>query len=205
MEEILRNFLVLRNLSPCRDLMRVNDFSVNEKMVDKVNVKMVSTLLNEMGSILADTVESESCQINQFHNKDLSQHQLIWPGECFALYMNVSLLICFKKFVFLMGVCIFAETFGICVKHSSGNSLLKFPTQHKHRWEILFQQICKFLLKYSNIFVKLSSNISLLKFLPQQKSEGKSFILTTRGSIFSNYTKKHWDWSSVNYLFCLPL
>ena len=46
-----RNFLVLRNFSPSRDLMHVNDFSVNEKMVDKVNVKMVSTMLNEMRSI----------------------------------------------------------------------------------------------------------------------------------------------------------
>ena len=30
---------VSRNFSPSRDLMRVNDVSVNEKMVDKVNVK----------------------------------------------------------------------------------------------------------------------------------------------------------------------
>ena len=143
MEEILRNFLVSRNFSPSRDLMHVNDFSVNEKMVDKVNVKIVSTMLSEMRSIWADTVEPESCQINQFHNKDLSQHQLIWPGEYFALYMNVSLLICFEKFVFLMGVFIFAETSGPFVKDSSGNSLLKFLPQHNYWGEILFWQKCK--------------------------------------------------------------
>ena len=53
MEEILRNFLVSRNFFPSRDLMHVNDFSVNEKMVDKVNVKMESTMLKEMRSILS--------------------------------------------------------------------------------------------------------------------------------------------------------
>ena len=45
-------------------------------MVDKVNVKIVSTILNEVRSILADTLEPESFQIDQIHNKDLSQHQL---------------------------------------------------------------------------------------------------------------------------------
>ena len=83
-----------------------------------------------------------------------------------------------------MEVFIFAETFRIFVKHSAGNSLLKFLPRHKHRGEILFQQKCKFLSKHSNNFVKLSSNISLLKFLSQQKSEGKSFILTTREVLF---------------------
>ena len=53
-------------------------------MVDKVNVKIVSTMLNEVRSILADTIEPESFQINQFHNKDLSQHQLKWPDQFFA-------------------------------------------------------------------------------------------------------------------------
>ena len=62
--------------SSFRDLMLVNYCSVNEKMVDKVNVKFVSTMLNEVRSILADTLEPESFQTNQFHNKDLSQHQL---------------------------------------------------------------------------------------------------------------------------------
>ena len=136
--------------TPSRDVMIVNYSSVNEKMVDKMNVKIVSAMLNEVRSILADTIEPDSFQINQFHNKDLSQHQLNWPGECFALYMNVSLLICFEKFVFLMGVFIFAETSGLFVKHSSGISLLKFLPQHKHWGEILFQQKCKFLSKHSN-------------------------------------------------------
>ena len=35
-----------------------------------------------------------------------------------------------------MGVFIFAETFGLFVKHSSGNSLLKFLPRHKHRGAI---------------------------------------------------------------------
>jgi len=43
-------------------------------MVDKVNVKIVSTMLNEVRSILADTLEPESFQINQNYNKDLDQH-----------------------------------------------------------------------------------------------------------------------------------
>jgi len=30
-------------------------------MVDKVNVKIVSTMLNEVRSILADTLEPENC------------------------------------------------------------------------------------------------------------------------------------------------
>ena len=53
-----------------------NYSSVNEKMVDKMNVKIVSAMLNEVRSILADTIEPDSFQINQFHNKDFSQHQL---------------------------------------------------------------------------------------------------------------------------------
>ena len=40
-------------------------------MVDKLNVKIVSTMLNEVQSILADTLDPESFQINQNHNKDL--------------------------------------------------------------------------------------------------------------------------------------
>ena len=62
--------------TPSRDVMIVNYSSVNEKMVDKMNVKIVSAMLNEVRSILADTIEPDSFQINQFHNKDLSQHQL---------------------------------------------------------------------------------------------------------------------------------
>ena len=50
--------------------------SVNELMVVKVNVKIVSTMLNEVRSILADTLEPESFQLNQNHNKDVGQHQL---------------------------------------------------------------------------------------------------------------------------------
>ena len=62
--------------TPSRDVMIVNYSSVNDKMVDKMNVKIVSAMLNEVRSILADTIEPDSFQINQFHNKDLSQHQL---------------------------------------------------------------------------------------------------------------------------------
>ena len=62
--------------TPSRDVMIVNYSSVNEKMVDKMNVKIVSAMLNEVRSILANTLEPDSFQINQFHNKDLSQHQL---------------------------------------------------------------------------------------------------------------------------------
>ena len=63
-------------------------------MVDKVNVKIVSTILNEVRSILADTLKPESFQINQMHNKDLSQHQLNWPRSfqtsCEAVIKYVS-------------------------------------------------------------------------------------------------------------------
>jgi len=62
--------------TPSRDVMIVNYCSVNEKTVDKMNVKIVSAMLNEVRSILANTLEPDSFQINQFHNKDLSQHQL---------------------------------------------------------------------------------------------------------------------------------
>ena len=76
MDESLRNFFISRILTLSRDVMLVKYSSVNEKMVDKVNVNIVSTMRNEVLSILADTLEPESFQINQFHNKDLSQHQL---------------------------------------------------------------------------------------------------------------------------------
>ena len=62
--------------APSGDVMLVKYTSVNELMVVKVNVKIVSTMLNEVRSILADTLEPESFQINQNHNKDLGQHQL---------------------------------------------------------------------------------------------------------------------------------
>ena len=63
-------------------------------MVDKLDFKNVSTMLNEVRSILADTLEPKSFQINQFHNNDLSQHQLNCPGEFFsALCMNVFLFL----------------------------------------------------------------------------------------------------------------
>ena len=115
--------------------------------------------------------------------------------------MNVSLLTCFEKFVFLMGVFIFAETFGTLVKHSSGNPLLKFHPRHKHWGEILFKQKCGFLSKHSNNFVRHSSNISLLKFLPQQNSEGKSLILTTREVLFQ-ITLKNIETKNIRFLFC---
>ena len=60
MDESLRDFIVLRILAPSRDVMLVKYTSVNELMVDKVNVKIVSTMLNEVRSILADTLEPES-------------------------------------------------------------------------------------------------------------------------------------------------
>jgi len=41
-----------------------------------VNVKIVSTMRNEVRSILTDTLAPESFQINQFRNKYLLQHQL---------------------------------------------------------------------------------------------------------------------------------
>ena len=76
MDESLRNFFVSRILATSRDVMLVKYTSVNEKMVEKVNVKIVSTMLNEVRSTLADTLKRESSQINQIHNKDLSKHQL---------------------------------------------------------------------------------------------------------------------------------
>ena len=41
------------------NVMLVKYTSVNELMVVKVNVKIVSTMLNEVRSILADTLEAE--------------------------------------------------------------------------------------------------------------------------------------------------
>ena len=64
---------------------------------------MVSTMLKEMRSILSRHCRTRKLSNQPVSNKDLSQHQLFWPGECFALYMNVSLLIYFEKFVLLMG------------------------------------------------------------------------------------------------------
>ena len=65
MDENLWNFFVSRISAPSRDVMLVKYTSVNEKMVEKVNVKIVSTMLNEVRSILADTLEPESFQLNQ--------------------------------------------------------------------------------------------------------------------------------------------
>ena len=67
-------FLEISTLS--QDVMIVKYSSVNEKMFEKMNVKIVRTMLNEVRPILAETLEPDSFQINQFHNKDLSQHQL---------------------------------------------------------------------------------------------------------------------------------
>ena len=94
MDENLRNFFVSGISAPSGDVMLVKYTSVNELMVFKVNVKIVSTMLNEVRSILADTLEPESFQINQNHNKDLDQH---WPGEFSALCMNVSLFFVSKN------------------------------------------------------------------------------------------------------------
>ena len=111
-----------------------------------MNVKIVSTMLNEVRSILADTLELESFQINQFHNKDLSQHLLNWPGEFFsALCMNVSLFL-FQKICVPYGSIYFAETWDYLWKHASRNSLLKFLPQHKH-WGFYSDKKCKFLSK----------------------------------------------------------
>ena len=46
-----------------------------------------------------------------------------------------------------------------------------------------------------------SLNISLLKFLPQQNSEGKSFILTTREVLFQ-ITLKNIETKNIRFLFC---
>ena len=59
MDENLRNFFVSRISAPSRDVMLVKYTSENELMVVKVNVKIVSTILNEVRSILADTLEAE--------------------------------------------------------------------------------------------------------------------------------------------------
>ena len=83
--------------TPSRDVMIVNYCSVNEKTVDKMNVKIVSAMLNEVRSILANTWEPDSFQINQFHNKDLSQHQLNWPGEWFCFINECFLIDLFRK------------------------------------------------------------------------------------------------------------
>ena len=59
MDEILRNFFVSRILVPSLDVMLVNYSLVNEKMIDKVNIKIVSTMLNEVRSILADKMNQK--------------------------------------------------------------------------------------------------------------------------------------------------
>ena len=48
MDENLRNFFVSRISVLSKDVMLVKYTSVNELMVDKVNVKIVSTMLNEV-------------------------------------------------------------------------------------------------------------------------------------------------------------
>jgi len=97
MDENLRNFFVSGISAPSGDVMLVKYTSVNELMVVKVNVKIVSTMINEVRSILADTLEPESFQINQNHNKDLGQHQLNWPGECFLLFVWMFPYFLFRK------------------------------------------------------------------------------------------------------------
>ena len=62
MDENLRNFFVSGISAPSGDVMLVKYTSVNELMVVKVNVKIVSTMLNEVRSILADTLKPESFQ-----------------------------------------------------------------------------------------------------------------------------------------------
>ena len=69
MDEILRDFFVSRILVPSRDVMLVNYCLVNEKMVDKVNIKIVSTMLNGVRSILADTIEPEAFKSSSFTTK----------------------------------------------------------------------------------------------------------------------------------------
>jgi len=59
MDENLRNFFVSGISTLSRDVMLVKYTSVNKLMVVKVNVKIVSTMLNEVRSILADTLEAE--------------------------------------------------------------------------------------------------------------------------------------------------
>ena len=59
MDENLQNFFVSRISAPSEDVMLVKYTSVNELMVVKVNVKIVSTMLNEVRSILADTLEAD--------------------------------------------------------------------------------------------------------------------------------------------------
>ena len=59
MDENLRNFFVSGISAPSRDVMLVKHTSVNELMVVKVNVKIVSTMLQEVRSILADTLKAE--------------------------------------------------------------------------------------------------------------------------------------------------
>ena len=59
MDENLRNFFVSGISALSRDVMLVKYTSVNKLMVVKVNVKIVSTMINEVRSILADTLEAE--------------------------------------------------------------------------------------------------------------------------------------------------
>ena len=84
--------------------------------------KMVSTILNEMRSLWADTVEPESCQ--PVSQQRLESTSIILTRWVFCFIYECFLIDLFRQFVFLMGVFIFVETFGILVKHSSGNSLL---------------------------------------------------------------------------------
>ena len=51
MDENLRNFFVSGISAPSRDVMLVKYTSMNELMVVKGNVKIVSTMLNEVRSI----------------------------------------------------------------------------------------------------------------------------------------------------------
>ena len=143
-----------------------------------------------MRSILANTLEPESFQINQNHNKDLDQH---WPGEFSALCMNVSLFFVSKN------LCSLWEYL--------------FLRKHlEHLWSILQEILFLNFIPDINIEEKFYSSRSVgffqntqillwkifLKYFPAKISSpteqwGEKFYSDNKGSIISNYTKKHWD------------
>ena len=110
-------------------------------------------------------------------------------------------IFCFENFVFLTGVFIFAETFGILVMHSSGNLFLNFIPDINIEEKFYSSRSVGFFQNTQTLLWNFSLNISLLKFLPQQNSEGKSFILTTREVLFQ-ITLKNIETKIIRFLFC---
>jgi len=178
-------------------------------------------------SILADTLEPESFQLNQNHNKDLGQHQLNWPGECFLLFVWMFPYFLFRKICVPYGSIYFCGNMGTCCGYILQEFLfLNFFPNINFEEKFYSDKKGKFLSKHSKITLKLFlekwmiaialfyfsklfqpsceavSNISLLKISSPTRFEG-IFYSDRRGSFFQ-ITQKNIEtqneWVSVFYV-----